>query len=479
MNPHELAKAGSVKGLKSLLALKKNCHKFIDKDNGWNPLHYAAAHSKVKAVELLLEAGANPNSTSQKNKYSPMDVADGPKRKLVIKALRDSGGRFANMTLHGAVEEGDMDIIGEYLEDESININERDRRGWMPIHYAVDYDNLEIVKLLIEHGGNINGGTLDGLNPCEIAKDAENENLLEYLKSKGGQLNVYRGQKKELKREKWVGGNQKQTKYDPDAMFPKRGSGKKGLLEAVADKLSGEEGRERANERRKALEAQQKAKQEKAAEEERIKRAPRIKWKWGEDPFKCKGGGLVYDRPCPGYVFFMDIVKYSAKSTTEQKRVIDELSDMVKATKQFKSANRAGKLVALPTGDGMVLGFFTSVTDSFLCALEVAKKVFKHPSIGLRMGVHYGPCVPIKDINNNPNISGDGINMAQRVMDAGDNDHLLVSNAVHGHISGMGGMQFEDYGQVYVKHGVAMHLWTVFGNNFGRQEFPSWRVEKA
>ena len=39
--------------------------------------------------------------------------------------------------------------------------------------------------------------------------------------------------------------------------------------------------------------------------------------------------------------------------------------------------------------------------------------------------------------------------------------------------------QFEDYGQVFVKHGVAMHLWSVYGRNFGRKEFPSWRVEQA
>ena len=46
------------------------------------------------------------------------------------------------------------------------------------------------------------------------------------------------------------------------------------------------------------------------------------------------------------------------------------------------------------------------------------------------MGVHCGSVIPMEDINGNLNISGDGINYAQRVMDAGETNHLLVSSAV-------------------------------------------------
>ena len=476
---HKAAQEGRIKELKTLLAKFPSSHRFVCKAKGWTPLHYAASAGKVKSAQVLLDAGADPNRATKANRFSPMDVAGGTRRKAIIKLLRDRGGKFHNVTLHKAVEEGDLDTIDEFLEDDTINVNERDERGWMPIHYAVDYDELDIVKALIEYGANVNGGTLDGLNPMEIAKDNGNNELQNYLKSKGGQLNLYRGKTKAPVRHTWVKpASKKKQVYDPDAMFPKEAP-RKGLLSKLGDKLSGEEARQQELERQRKAVAHKEQLDEKKAEEERIKRAPRIKWKWGEDPFQCKGGGLNYDQPCTGYIFFMDIVKYSAKPTAEQKRVIDELSRMVKATKQFKSANRAGKLVALPTGDGMVLGFFTNVLDAFLCALDVAKRVYKHPSIGLRMGVHYGPCVPIRDINDNPNISGDGINMAQRVMDAGDNDHLLISNIVHSHVVSMPGLNFEDYGQVYVKHGVAMHLWSIYGNKFGRQEFPSWRVKKA
>mgnify|MGYP003148761905 FL=1 len=474
---HKLAETGNARELRNLLAKTKAAVRFRD-DQGWTALHHAAKNGKLKAAEILLDHKADPNALTTNNLFSPMDVANGPRRKEFIKLMRNRGGHFSNITLHSAVESGDVETIEELLEDEETKINERDERGWMPIHYAVDYDELDIVKLLLTNGANVNGGTLDELNPMEIAKDNNNAELQEYLKSAGGKLNVYRGRTKKPVITKWVKSAEKKPEYDPEEMFPKQ-KPRKGLFAKMSDKLSGEDKRQAELDRQQKLVEQKIQLDKLKAEEDRIKRSRVIKWKWGEDPFKCKGDSLNYDRPCEGYIFFMDIVAYSKKSTAQQKQVSDELSRMVKATPEFQRANRAGKLIILPTGDGMVLAFFTSVKDSFCCALNVSKQVFKHADIGLRMGVHYGPLVPIKDINDNPNVSGDGINMAQRVMDAGDSDHLLISNAVFYHINDMKGLQFEDYGPVFVKHGMSMHLQSVYGSNFGRKEFPHWRVKKA
>ena len=45
------------------------------------------------------------------------------------------------------------------------------------------------------------------------------------------------------------------------------------------------------------------------------------------------------------------------------------------------------------------------------------------------MGVHSGPVNEISDLNEQANIAGAGINIAQRVMDCGDAGHILLSNA--------------------------------------------------
>lgn len=505
---HTLASTGNIKGIKRALS-NKRVFLSLDNEKGWSALHYAANCSKAKIVQIILDAGINPNIKSkplqpkkqndwnlalENNKEDetsivhPMDVAEGVHRTKIINNLIAKGGKFCakELSLHQAVQMQDIDEIECLLENDTVKINERDKRGWMPIHYAVEISNLEITSLLLENKANINGSTfepeLDQLNPWEIANDNEDEEMLEYLVSKGAMKHSSRGQVKhkttidQIK----VGNNaQPEFKGYEYADTPKKPDGLLGkLFESKSDKIKRLEA---AAEKMKQKEDQAaKARKKIKEEEDRKKRQRVIKWKWGEDPFKLKGEALEYDRPCEAHTFFMDIVGYSKKSTAEQKKVTDELISYVKGTQSFQQAQRQGKLIILPTGDGMALVFFNSVHAAFKCAVDVGKKVYKHAQIGLRMGLYTGPVVPVKDINDNPNVSGDGINMAQRCMDAGDNDHILVSNHVHQYVCGMDipGLKFEDWGQVIVKHGSTVHMWTAYGPGFGRTEFPDWRGTK-
>ena len=504
---HTLACAGNLKGIKKALNNKKLLTS-LDKEKGWSPLHYAANYSKAKIVQVILDAGVSPNIKSnppegqKQNEWNlaiednkndkapivhPMDVAEGPLRTKILNNLIAKGGKFCaeDLDLHQAVQMQDLDEIECLLEDDSIKINARDKRGWMPIHYAVEIGNIDILKLLIDNKANVNGSTfepeLDQLNPWEIANDNENEKMLDYLVSKGAAKHSTRGKVKiknttsEIKVGKsepeFKGLEYADTPKEPDTLLGK-------LFESKSDKIK----------RLEAAAAQLKQKEEQAAEvrkkiqeeEERKKRTRVIKWPRNEDPFKLKGESLEYDRPCEAHTYFMDIVGYSKKSTAEQKKVTDELISYVKGTKGYQQAQRQGKLIILPTGDGMALVFFNSVHAAFQCMVDVGKKTYKHPSIGLRNGLYTGPVVPVKDINNNPNVSGSGINMAQRCMDAGDNDHLLISNHVHQYVYEMQipGLKFDDWGQVIVKHGTTVHMWTAYGPGFGRTEFPDWRGTK-
>lgn len=53
----------------------------------------------------------------------------------------------------------------------------------------------------------------------------------------------------------------------------------------------------------------------------------------------------------------------------------------------------------------------------------------------VRMGINLGPVRLVKDINNQPNIVGDGINVAQRVMGFADVGQLLVSRSYYDAVS--------------------------------------------
>src|SRR5260370_24879449 len=134
-----------------------------------------------------------------------------------------------------------------------------------------------------------------------------------------------------------------------------------------------------------------------------------------------------------GHVLFIDIVGYSKLLINEQSELIRELKEIVRGTEQFRLAESEGKLLRLPTGDGMALVFRTNPEAPVLCALEISKALKSHPALRVRMGIHSGPVNQIADLNEQANIAGPGINIAHRAMDCGDAGHLLLSKHVAGH----------------------------------------------
>src|SRR6266550_4998515 len=131
-----------------------------------------------------------------------------------------------------------------------------------------------------------------------------------------------------------------------------------------------------------------------------------------------------------GHVLFIDIVGYSKLLINEQSEALQTLKEIVRGTEQFRLAQAQGKLLPLPTGDGGALVFRTSPEAPVLCALEISKALKSHPELPVRMGIHSGPVNEITDLNEQANIAGAGINMAQRVMDCGDAGHILLSRHV-------------------------------------------------
>src|SRR4030095_4026211 len=131
-----------------------------------------------------------------------------------------------------------------------------------------------------------------------------------------------------------------------------------------------------------------------------------------------------------GHVLFIDIVGYSKLLINEQSEQMQKLREIVRSTEQFRIAEAEGKLLRLPTGDGVAIVFRTRWEAPVLCAMEISKELKKHPDLRVRMGVHSGPVNEITDLNEQANMAGAGINTAQRVMDCGDSGHILLSKHV-------------------------------------------------
>jgi class 3 adenylate cyclase len=128
-----------------------------------------------------------------------------------------------------------------------------------------------------------------------------------------------------------------------------------------------------------------------------------------------------------GHILFLDIVGYSKLLADEQKELVQWLNQIVRDTEQFRAAEAEGKLTRLPTGDGMVLVFTNNPEAPVECALEISKALQSHPELKVRMGIHSGSVNPVADVNDQSNLLGAGINVAQRVMYCGDAGHILLS----------------------------------------------------
>ena len=128
-----------------------------------------------------------------------------------------------------------------------------------------------------------------------------------------------------------------------------------------------------------------------------------------------------------GHVGFIDIVGYSKLLINEQSEQIQKLKEIVRGTGEVRKAEAEGKLLRLPTGDGAAFVFRNSPEAHVLCAMEISRELKKHPELRVRMGIHSGPVNQVVDLNEQANIAGAGINIAQRVMDRGDAGHILLS----------------------------------------------------
>jgi TolB-like protein/Tfp pilus assembly protein PilF len=174
------------------------------------------------------------------------------------------------------------------------------------------------------------------------------------------------------------------------------------------------------------------------------------------------------------HVLLMDVVGYSRLLVNEQIELLRDLNQIVRNTECFRAAETTGKLIRVPSGDGMALLFFHSPEEPVRCALEISKALQEHPHIQLRMGVHSGPVNQVTDVNDKTNIAGPGINVAQRVMDCGDAGHILLSGHIAEDLTQYRHWQpnLHDLGEFEVKHGLRLHLVNLYKDNLGNPHLP-------
>ena len=163
--------------------------------------------------------------------------------------------------------------------------------------------------------------------------------------------------------------------------------------------------------------------------------------------------------------------------------LVEQLTAVVEHTKAFRRAKGSDQLILLPTGDGMALAFLGDPMAPVKCAVEISRALRSQPELKLRMGIHSGPVFRTIDINEAKNVAGGGINLAQRVMDCGDEGHILLSQSVADVLRQLSNWRehLHDLGIQEVKHGERIRVFNLYSSEFGNPQPPkkSQRQESA
>jgi class 3 adenylate cyclase len=145
-------------------------------------------------------------------------------------------------------------------------------------------------------------------------------------------------------------------------------------------------------------------------------------------------------------VLFLDIVEYSRRSVTEQLKLKEQFNTTLS---EAISGVAVDDRIILDTGDGAAVSFLGDPEDAMFVALSmrdaIASQADGGPLLRVRFGINLGPVRLIKDINGQPNIIGDGINVAQRIMTFAEPGQILVSRSYYDIIARLS----EDYANLF------------------------------
>jgi hypothetical protein len=185
-----------------------------------------------------------------------------------------------------------------------------------------------------------------------------------------------------------------------------------------------------------------------------------------------------------GHFFFVDIVGLSDPSTSvkTQKKKIQVLTECVSNSEIFKSVPKESRII-LPTGDGMCIAFLQGTHRPLLLAIELHKKLGEYNKgkipteiVKVRIGLNSGNCFAVKNISGEITTWGPGVILARRVMDLGDDGHILLTPRLAEDLRELS----DEYRKIIhpvhdfkIKHGKILLVHSAYGENFGNPVHPT------
>ena len=122
-------------------------------------------------------------------------------------------------------------------------------------------------------------------------------------------------------------------------------------------------------------------------------------------------------------VLFLDLIGYSKKAVTDQHETKHQFNSAL--TEALDLLSRRDRVI-VDTGDGAAVVFLGDPEDAMIVGLAMRENAGRVP---MRLGINLGPVRLVTDLNDQTNVIGDGINVAQRIMSFAEPGQLLVSHS--------------------------------------------------
>jgi hypothetical protein len=147
-------------------------------------MNYSSGENTLKVCQILLKYNIRPGS------YDLYTAISRNRQNSAIQFLLQNGAAPNGEILLLAMEKQRFDLAKQFIEagadvNYRYTLTKRYADGMTPLLYASKWGNLEIVKLLVEKGANINIQAVNGDTALSLARKSNNEKILNYLIEQG------------------------------------------------------------------------------------------------------------------------------------------------------------------------------------------------------------------------------------------------------------------------------------------------------